>query len=94
MPRALKNLDITLGLAVIPVQLLTATSSQGVVFHLLYAKCGYRQQAFRPPNRNTSDLRQVVAPRVCWPPHRYPKRLERRAAFATVSHPGLVVTGS
>ena len=31
MPRALKNLDITLGLAVIPVQLFTATSSQGVV---------------------------------------------------------------
>jgi hypothetical protein len=29
MPRALKNLDITLGLAVIPVQLFTATSSQG-----------------------------------------------------------------
>ncbi len=35
MPRALKNLDITLGLAVIPVQLFTATSSQGVAFHLL-----------------------------------------------------------
>jgi non-homologous end joining protein Ku len=28
MPRALKNLDISLGLATIPVQLFTATSSQ------------------------------------------------------------------
>ena len=44
MPRALKNLDITLGLAVIPVQLFTATSSQGVAFHLLHAKCGSRIQ--------------------------------------------------
>jgi DNA end-binding protein Ku len=43
-PRALKNLDITLGLAVIPVQLFTATSSQGVAFHLLHAKCGSRIQ--------------------------------------------------
>ena len=44
MPRALKNLDITLGLAVIPVQLFTATRSQGVAFHLLHAKCGSRIQ--------------------------------------------------
>jgi DNA end-binding protein Ku len=44
MPRAIKNLDITLGLAVIPVQLFTATSSQGVAFHLLHAKCGSRIQ--------------------------------------------------
>ena len=44
MPRALKNLDITLGLAVIPVQLFTATSSQGVAFHVLHAKCGSRIQ--------------------------------------------------
>jgi DNA end-binding protein Ku len=44
MPRALKNLDITLGLAVIPVQLFTATSSQSVAFHLLHAKCGSRIQ--------------------------------------------------
>ena len=44
MPRALKNLDITLGLAVIPVQLFTATNSQGVAFHLLHAKCGSRIQ--------------------------------------------------
>jgi Ku protein len=44
MPRALKNLDITLGLAVIPFQLFTATSSQGVAFHLLHAKCGSRIQ--------------------------------------------------
>ena len=44
MPRALKNLDISLGLAVIPVQLFTATSSQGVAFHLLHAKCGTRIQ--------------------------------------------------
>jgi DNA end-binding protein Ku len=44
MPRALKNLDITLGLAVIPVQLFTATSSQGVAFHLLHARCGSRIQ--------------------------------------------------
>jgi non-homologous end joining protein Ku len=33
MPRALKDLDITLGLAVIPVQLFTATSPQVVSFH-------------------------------------------------------------
>ena len=44
MPRALKNLDISLGLAIIPVQLFTATSSQGVAFHLLHAKCGSRIQ--------------------------------------------------
>src|SRR5262245_9253948 len=44
MPRAIKNLDITLGLAVIPVQLFTATTSQGVAFHLLHAKCGSRIQ--------------------------------------------------
>jgi DNA end-binding protein Ku len=44
MPRAIKNLDISLGLAVIPVQLFTATSSQGVAFHLLHAKCGSRIQ--------------------------------------------------
>ena len=44
MPRALKNLDLTLGLAVIPVQMFTATSSQGVAFHLLHAKCGSRIQ--------------------------------------------------
>jgi DNA end-binding protein Ku len=44
MPRALKNLDISLGLATIPVQLFTATSSQGVAFHLLHAKCGSRIQ--------------------------------------------------
>ena len=44
MPRALKNLDISLGLATIPVQLFTATSSQGIAFHLLHAKCGSRIQ--------------------------------------------------
>jgi len=44
MPRALKNLDITLGLAVTPVQLFAATSSQNVAFHLLHAKCGSRIQ--------------------------------------------------
>jgi DNA end-binding protein Ku len=44
MPRAIKNLDISLGLATIPVQLITATSSQGVAFHLLHAKCGSRIQ--------------------------------------------------
>src|SRR5215467_11796388 len=44
MPRALKNLDITLGLATIPVQLFSATSSKGVAFHLLHAKCGSRIQ--------------------------------------------------
>jgi DNA end-binding protein Ku len=42
MARALKNLDISLGLVTIPVQLFTATSSQGVAFHLLHAKCGSR----------------------------------------------------
>jgi DNA end-binding protein Ku len=44
MPRAIKNLDISLGLVTIPVQLFTATSSQGVAFHLLHAKCGSRIQ--------------------------------------------------
>jgi DNA end-binding protein Ku len=43
-PRAIKNLDISLGLATIPVQLFTATSSKGVAFHLLHAKCGSRIQ--------------------------------------------------
>ena len=42
MPRALKNLDITLGLAVIPVQLFTATNSQGVSSTCSIAKCGSR----------------------------------------------------
>src|SRR5262245_50574996 len=44
MPRALKHLDISLGLATIPVQLFTATSSRDVAFHLLHAKCGSRIQ--------------------------------------------------
>jgi DNA end-binding protein Ku len=44
MPRAIKNLDISLGLATIPVQLFTATSSEGVASHLLHAKCGSRIQ--------------------------------------------------
>lgn len=44
MPRALKNLDISLGLATIPVQLFTATSAQGVGFHLLHERCGSRIQ--------------------------------------------------
>jgi DNA end-binding protein Ku len=44
VPRALKNLDISLGLVVIPVQLFTATSSQRVAFHLLHTKCGSRIQ--------------------------------------------------
>jgi DNA end-binding protein Ku len=44
MPRAIKNLDISLGLATIPVQLFTATSSHGIAFHLLHAKCGSRIQ--------------------------------------------------
>src|SRR5262249_60297915 len=44
MPRALKNLDITLGLATIPVQLFSSTSSKGVAFNLLHAKCGSRIQ--------------------------------------------------
>jgi hypothetical protein len=44
MPRALKNHDISLGLATIPVQLVTAASSQGVAFHLLHARCGSRMQ--------------------------------------------------
>jgi hypothetical protein len=42
MPRALKNLDSLSGLATIPVQLFTATSSKGVAFHLRHAKCGSR----------------------------------------------------
>jgi DNA end-binding protein Ku len=44
MPRALKNLNIHLGLATIPVQLFTATSSVGFASHLLHAKCGSRIQ--------------------------------------------------
>ena len=44
MPRALKNFDISLGLATIPVQLFTATSSKGIAFHLLHTKCGSRIQ--------------------------------------------------
>ena len=44
MPRALKNLDVSLGLATIPVQLFTATSWQGIAFHLLHARCGSRIQ--------------------------------------------------
>jgi non-homologous end joining protein Ku len=44
MPRALKNRDISLGLATILVQLFTATSSQGVAFHLLHERCGSRIQ--------------------------------------------------
>jgi DNA end-binding protein Ku len=44
MPRAIKNLDISLGLATIPVQLFTATSSHGIVFHLLHERCGSRIQ--------------------------------------------------
>jgi hypothetical protein len=47
MPRALKNLDISLGVAVIPVQLFTPTNSQGVAFHLLHAKCGSQIQMRR-----------------------------------------------
>jgi len=44
MPRALKNLDISLGLATIPVQLFTATSSKGIAFHLLHERDGARLQ--------------------------------------------------
>ena len=44
MPRAIKNLDISLGLATIPVQLFTATSAKGGAFHLLHARCGSRIQ--------------------------------------------------
>jgi DNA end-binding protein Ku len=44
MPRALKNFAISLGLATIPVQLFTATSSKGIAFHLLHTKCGSRIQ--------------------------------------------------
>jgi DNA end-binding protein Ku len=44
MPRALKNFVISLGLATIPVQLLTATSSKCIAFHLLHTKCGSRIQ--------------------------------------------------
>jgi non-homologous end joining protein Ku len=49
MPRALKNLDITLGLDVILVQLFTATRSQGVAFHLLPREVRLPATAFRPP---------------------------------------------
>jgi DNA end-binding protein Ku len=43
MSRAL-NLDVNLGLAVVPVQLFTVTSSQSVAFHLLLTNCGSRIQ--------------------------------------------------
>jgi non-homologous end joining protein Ku len=46
MPRAIKNPDISLGLVTIPVQLFTATSSQGVAFHLLHERCGSRIQVY------------------------------------------------
>ena len=45
MPRSLKNLDLSIGLATIPVQLFTAASGQGIAFHLLHARCGSRLQA-------------------------------------------------
>jgi DNA end-binding protein Ku len=44
MPRALKNLEISLGLATIPVQLFTATDSKSLGSHLLHARCGSRIQ--------------------------------------------------
>jgi DNA end-binding protein Ku len=44
MPRALNNLDVSLGLATIPVQLFTAISPRGVAFPLLHARCGSRIQ--------------------------------------------------
>src|SRR5881296_1207932 len=44
MPRAIKNLDISLSLVTIPVQLFTATSSKAIAFNLLHAKCGTRIQ--------------------------------------------------
>jgi hypothetical protein len=55
MPRALKNLDITLGLAVIPVQLFTTTSSQSVAFHLLHDRCGSRIQMCLAASRGLSS---------------------------------------
>ena len=44
MPRALKNLDITIGLVRVPVQLFTATQGGGIGFNLLHARCGSRIQ--------------------------------------------------
>ena len=44
MPRALKNLTSRSASPLFPFQLFTATSSQGVAFHLLHAKCGSRIQ--------------------------------------------------
>jgi DNA end-binding protein Ku len=44
MPRARKNLDLSLGLASIPVQLFRAASGQGIAFQLLHARCGSRLQ--------------------------------------------------
>jgi 3-dehydroquinate dehydratase len=60
--RALKNLDITLDLAVIPVQLFMATSSQGVAFHLLHATA----RQMRQPDSDAS--------RMPHPQHRAPRR--------------------
>ena len=44
MSRALKNLDLSLGLATIPLQLFTVASGKGIAFHLLHARCGTRLQ--------------------------------------------------
>ena len=89
MPRALKNLDVTLGLAVIPVQLFTATSSQGVAFHLLHAKCGSRIQMRLEcpihgivPREETVKGRVRKATAVRWCPRADATRLRRSSAGA------------
>jgi DNA end-binding protein Ku len=61
MPRALKNLAIPLGLATIPVQLFTATSSKGVTFHLLHAKCGSRTMCVWSAPSTVSSVRREAS---------------------------------
>jgi len=53
---------ISFGLVSIPVRLYTATSSQGVSFNLLHAKCGsrIRQQTFCPVDNTTVDRSELV----------------------------------
>jgi DNA end-binding protein Ku len=61
-PRALGSGTISFGLVSIPVKLYTATSSQGVAFHYLHAKCGSRikQQQFCPNCNEVADRQALV----------------------------------
>jgi hypothetical protein len=84
MPRALKNLDITLGLAAIPVQLLTATT-------LLWLILGFagtaHARADPQPSWNDAPVKQGIVRFVqVAVPEVKSRRMERRGAAAgTVS---------